>query len=186
MAEPLGAREAHSIPQMEVEKPPQTAETPTLLKTYRWRTAAPVGERDPERCSASPGGRHWSRLQGWKHSYSQPESESLDDGVGKGSSNLGAPKASARRSLFQRAFSAPSKMAKEPRSPEGGKGTLQKYLRSMSKKKGHVENGARAEKGSNEGIPGTEAFGVVGVGMGWEWDRDGGGWGWNEDEMGVG
>ena len=132
MAEPLGAREAHSIPQMEVEKPPQTAETPTLLKTYRWRTAAPVGERDPERCSASPGGRHWSRLQGWKHSYSQPESESLDDGVGKGSSNLGAPKASARRSLFQRAFSAPSKMAKEPRSPEGGKGTLQKYLRSMS------------------------------------------------------
>lgn len=186
MAEPLGAREAHSIPQMEVEKPPQTAETPTLLKTYRWRTAAPVGERDPERCSASPGGRHWSRLQGWKHSYSQPESETLDDGVGKGSSNLGAPKASARRSLFQRAFSAPSKMAKEPRSPEGGKGTLQKYLRSMSKKKGHVENGARAEKGSNEGIPGTEVFGVVGVGMGWEWDRDGGGWGWSEDEMGVG
>ncbi|XP_052526706.1 RAS protein activator like-3 isoform X1 [Tympanuchus pallidicinctus] len=142
---------------MEVEKPPQNAEPPTLLKTYRWRTAAAVGERDPERCSATPGGRHWSRLQGWKRSYSQPESESLDDGVGKGSSNLGAPKASARRSLFQRAFSAPSKVVKEPRSSEGGKGTLQKYLRSVSKKKGYVENGARAEKGSHEGIPAPES-----------------------------
>ncbi|XP_031464756.1 RAS protein activator like-3 isoform X2 [Phasianus colchicus] len=154
---PLGAREAHPIPQMEVEKPPQNAEPPTLLKTYRWRTAAPAGERDPERCSATPGGRHWSRLQGWKRSYSQPESESLDDGAGKGSSNLGAPKASARRSLFQRAFSAPSKVVKEPRNPEGGKGTLQKYLRSMSKKKGYVENGARAEKGSHEAIPAPES-----------------------------
>ncbi|XP_065610032.1 RAS protein activator like-3 isoform X1 [Cyrtonyx montezumae] len=142
---------------MEVEKPPQATEPPTLLKTYRWRTAAPMGDRDPERCTASPGGWHWSRLQGWKRSYSQPESDSLDDGVGKGGSNFGAPKASARRSLFQRAFSAPSKVAKEPRGPEGGKGTLQKYLRSMSKKKGHVENGVRADKGSHEGVPAPES-----------------------------
>ncbi|OXB57396.1 UNVERIFIED_CONTAM: hypothetical protein H355_010737 [Colinus virginianus] len=154
---------------MEVEKPPQSTEPPTLLKTYRWRTAAPMGERDPDRCPASPGGWHWGRLQGWKRSYSQPESDSLDDGVGKGGSNFGAPKASARRSLFQRAFSAPSKVAKEPRGPEGGKGTLQKYLRSMSKKKGHVENGVRADKGSHEGVPDPEERRTAGKGT----DSDG-------------
>nr|XP_009938039.1 PREDICTED: LOW QUALITY PROTEIN: RAS protein activator like-3-like [Opisthocomus hoazin] len=128
---------------MEVEKPPLAPEPPTLLKTYKWRTAAPMGDREPERGMGSPGSRRWTRLQGWKRSYSQPESDGPDDGAGKGS--LGAPKASTRRSLFQRAFSAPSKGTKETRAPEGGKATLQKYLRSMSKRKGHVESGYRAE-----------------------------------------
>ncbi|XP_035427777.1 RAS protein activator like-3 isoform X11 [Cygnus atratus] len=103
---------------MEVEKPPVAAETPTLLKTYKWRTAAPLGDREPERGTGSPGSRRWTRLQGWKRSYSQPESDGPDDGAGKG-----APKASTRRSLFQRAFSAPSKVAKEPRSPEAPEST---------------------------------------------------------------
>ncbi|XP_035748494.1 ras GTPase-activating protein nGAP-like, partial [Egretta garzetta] len=118
----------------------------TLLKTYKWRTAAPMGGRDAERGAGSPGTRRWTRLQGWKRSYSHPESGGPHDAVGKGSSNLGAPKASTRRSLFQRAFSAPSKGPKEPRGPEGGKATLQKYLRSMAKRKGPVESGGRAEQ----------------------------------------
>ncbi|XP_029887371.1 RAS protein activator like-3 isoform X1 [Aquila chrysaetos chrysaetos] len=138
---------------MEVEKPPPGPEAPTLLKTYKWRTAAPMGDREPERGTGSPGSRRWTRLQGWKRSYSQPESDSPDDGAGKGSSGLGAPKASTRRSLFQRAFSAPSKGTKETRGPEGGKATLQKYLRSMSKRKGHVESGARAEQVLQDAVP---------------------------------
>ncbi|XP_069653666.1 RAS protein activator like-3 [Haliaeetus albicilla] len=138
---------------MEVEKPPLGPEPPTLLKTYKWRTAAPMGDREPERGTGSPGSRRWTRLQGWKRSYSQPESDSPDDGAGKGSSGLGAPKASTRRSLFQRAFSAPSKGTKETRGPEGGKATLQKYLRSMSKRKGHVESGARAEQVPHDAVP---------------------------------
>ncbi|KAM9610904.1 RAS protein activator like-3 isoform 2-T2 [Morphnus guianensis] len=138
---------------MEVEKPPLGPEPPTLLKTYKWRTAAPMGDREPERATGSPGSRRWTRLQGWKRSYSQPESDSPDDGAGKGSSGLGAPKASTRRSLFQRAFSAPSKGTKETRGPEGGKATLQKYLRSMSKRKGHVESGARAEQVLHDAVP---------------------------------
>uniref|UniRef100_A0A8B9E3X4 RAS protein activator like 3 n=1 Tax=Anser cygnoides TaxID=8845 RepID=A0A8B9E3X4_ANSCY len=137
---------------MEVEKPPVAVETPTLLKTYKWRTAAPVGDREPERATGSPGSRRWTRLQGWKRSYSQPESDGPDDAAGKG-----APKASTRRSLFQRAFSAPSKVAKEPRSPEGGKATLQKYLRSMSKRKGHGESGARAERAHRDALPTPES-----------------------------
>ncbi|KAM6037603.1 RAS protein activator like-3 isoform 1-T1 [Theristicus caerulescens] len=137
---------------MEVEKPPLAPEAPTLLKTYKWRTAAPMGEREPERGTGSPGSRRWTRLQGWKRSYSQPESDGLDDGAGKGT-QAGAPKASTRRSLFQRAFSAPSKGTKEPRGPEGGRATLQKYLRSMSKRKGHVESGARAEQVPHDAVP---------------------------------
>ncbi|XP_009465937.1 PREDICTED: LOW QUALITY PROTEIN: RAS protein activator like-3 [Nipponia nippon] len=137
---------------MEVEKPPLGPEPPTLLKTYKWRTAAPMGDREPERGTGSPGSRRWTRLQGWKRSYSQPESDGLDDGAGKGT-QPGAPKASTRRSLFQRAFSAPSKGTKEPRGPEGGRATLQKYLRSMSKRKGHVESGARAEQVLHDAVP---------------------------------
>ncbi|KAM9264028.1 RAS protein activator like-3 [Morus bassanus] len=138
---------------MEVEKPPLGPEPPTLLKTYKWRTAAPMGDREHERGMGSPGSRRWTRLQGWKRSYSQPESDGPDDGAGKGSSSSGAPKASTRRSLFQRAFSAPSKGTKETRGPEGGKATLQKYLRSMSKRKGHGESGARAEQVLHDAVP---------------------------------
>lgn len=148
------ANVALPVPQMEVEKPPLGPEPPTLLKTYKWRTAAPMGDREAERGTGSPGSRRWTRLQGWKRSYSQPESDGPDDGAGKGSASSGAPKASTRRSLFQRAFSAPSKGTKETRGPEGGKATLQKYLRSMSKRKGHVESGARAEQVPHDAVPG--------------------------------
>uniref|UniRef100_A0A8C8BE04 Ras/Rap GTPase-activating protein SynGAP-like PH domain-containing protein n=1 Tax=Otus sunia TaxID=257818 RepID=A0A8C8BE04_9STRI len=129
---------------MEVEKPP---EPPTLLKTYKWRTTAPMGDREAERGTGSPGSRRWTRLQGWKRSYSQPESDGADV------TSVGAPKASTRRSLFQRAFSAPSKGTREPRGPEGGRATLQKYLRSVAKRKGHVESSARAEQVVQEGVP---------------------------------
>ncbi|XP_062454408.1 RAS protein activator like-3 [Rhea pennata] len=138
---------------MEVEKP--GAEM--LLKTYKWRTAV-AGEREPERGTASPGSRRWARLQGWKRSYSHPESDGPDDGAGKGSSHTQSlAKANARRSLFQRAFSAPSKVAKEPRGPEGGKATLQKYLRSMSKRKGPMESGAKAERLPHYAAPAPES-----------------------------
>ncbi|XP_074021233.1 RAS protein activator like-3 [Numenius arquata] len=145
---------------MEVETPP---EPPTLLKTYKWRTAAPVGDREAEkatgppghRTTGSPGSRRWTRLQGWKRSYSHPESDGHQDGTGRGHSGSGGPpKASTRRSLFQRAFSAPSKVTKEPRGPEGGRATLQKYLRSVSKRKGHGESGGpRAEPVVHEAVP---------------------------------
>ncbi|XP_014815584.1 PREDICTED: RAS protein activator like-3 [Calidris pugnax] len=145
---------------MEVETPP---EPPTLLKTYKWRTAAPVGDREAEkatgppghRATESPGSRRWTRLQGWKRSYSHPESDGHQDGAGRGHSGSGGtPKATPRRSLFQRAFSAPSKGTKEPRGPEGGRATLQKYLRSMSKRKGHGESGGpRAEPVAQEAVP---------------------------------
>ncbi|XP_010185803.1 PREDICTED: RAS protein activator like-3-like, partial [Mesitornis unicolor] len=129
---------------MEVEKVPPRPEHPTLLKAYKWRTTAPMGDHDPQGNTGSPGSRRWARLQGWKRSYSQPESGGLHDDVGKVTPNLGAPKASTRRSLFRRAFSAPSKGTKETRGPEGGKATLQKYLKSMSKKRGHPESSGRA------------------------------------------
>ncbi|KAM6100859.1 RAS protein activator like-3-like, partial [Pterocles gutturalis] len=136
---------------MEVEKPPPAPETPTLLRTYRWRTAAPMGDRDPERAAGSPGSRRWTRLQGWKRSYSHPEAEGPHDGSGRGTPNVGAPKASTRRSLFRRAFSAPSKGTKEPRGPEGGRVTLQKCLRAVAKRRGHGESGGRAEQGPQDG-----------------------------------
>ncbi|PKU27009.1 ras protein activator like-3 [Limosa lapponica baueri] len=139
-------------------------EPPTLLKTYKWRTAAPMGDREAEkatgppghRATGSPGSRRWARLQGWKRSYSHPESDSHQDGAGRGHSGSGGPpKASTHRSLFQRAFSAPSKGTKEPRGPEGGRATLQKYLRSMSKRKGHGESGGpRAEAVAHDAVPG--------------------------------
>lgn len=163
---------------MEVEKPPLGSEPPTLLKTYKWRTAAPMGDREHEKGTGSPGSRRWTRLQGWKRSYSHPESDGPNDGVGKGTSTLGAPKASTRRSLFQRAFSAPSKGTKEPRGPEGGKATLQKYLRSMSKRKGHGESGARAEQVLHDAVPGMGEMGRVGVRVGVVGGGGGSGGGW--------
>ncbi|KAM6294069.1 RAS protein activator like-3-like [Aegotheles albertisi] len=148
---------------MQVEKPPLGPTPPTLLRTYRWRTAAPMGAREAERTTGSPGGRHWNRLQGWKRSYSQPEGGGHhEEGAGKvtsspGTPNSGAPKASTRRSLFQRAFSAPSKGTRECRGAEGGRATLQRYLRSVAKWKSHVESGGRAElqegaQGSTHGM----------------------------------
>ncbi|KAM6233200.1 RAS protein activator like-3 [Porphyrio hochstetteri] len=138
---------------MEVEKPPPGPDPPTLLKTYKWKTSAPMGERDPERGSGSPGSHRWSRLQGWKRSYSHPEPAGTQDGAGRVTTHLGPPKSSTRRSLFQRAFSAPTKGIKEPRGAEGGKGTLQKYLRSVAKRKGpQGDRGVRVQQVAQEAV----------------------------------
>ncbi|XP_053858333.1 RAS protein activator like-3, partial [Vidua macroura] len=127
---------------MEVEAPPATPEPPALLKTYKWRTGG-----DPEKSGGSPGSRRWARLQGWKRSYSHPDTEGDragdrgGDRAGDRAGDRGVPKASARRSLFRRAFSAPSK----------------RYLRAVGRR-GRGESGARAElDGAGEG------FGVRGV-----------------------
>lgn len=185
------------IPQMEVAPEP-----PALLKTYKWRTAAPMGAREGERAAGSPGSRRWSRLQGWKRSYSHPETDrGPDEGAGKGGGSAGAPKGGGRRSLFQRAFSAPTKGSRESRGGEGGKGPLQKYLRSVSKRRGQAEGGTRAQQGPQDGVGGRGwwvgvrvlvvgggdgmAWGGVGwvVGMGWGVvvvGGDGGGWVWGD------
>ncbi|XP_055555935.1 RAS protein activator like-3 isoform X1 [Falco cherrug] len=134
---------------MDPERPPPGPEPPALLKTYKWRTAAPMGDREAARGAGSPGSRHWSRLQGWKRSYSHPEPSGLEEGT----SPMGAPKASTRRSLFQRAFSAPSKGPKETRGAEGGRTTLQWYLRSVSKRKGPMESSAKVEQVLHDALP---------------------------------
>ncbi|XP_065715325.1 RAS protein activator like-3 [Patagioenas fasciata] len=126
---------------MDLETPQLVPDPPTLLKTYRWRTAAPMGDR-----AGSPGSRRWTRLQGWKRSYSHPEADVPKEGTGTGTA-AGAPKASTRRSLFRRAFSAPNKGPAEPRAPEGARSTLHKYLRSVARRRGQTDSGG-GDKGT--------------------------------------
>ncbi|XP_065511032.1 RAS protein activator like-3 isoform X2 [Caloenas nicobarica] len=136
---------------MELENPPPAPEPPTLLKTYKWRTAAPMGDRAS---AGSPASRRWARLQGWKRSYSHPEADVPKEGTGTapGEATAGAPKASTRRSLFRRAFSAPNKGPAEPRAPEGGRSTLHKYLRSVARRRGQLDGGGGAKvAGSTHG-----------------------------------
>ncbi|XP_066196333.1 RAS protein activator like-3-like, partial [Sylvia atricapilla] len=129
---------------MQAEAPPLTSEPPALLKTYKWRTTTPAG--DPEKLGGSPGSRRWARLQGWKRSYSHPDTEGDKGG------DRSVAKATARRSLFQRAFSAPSRAPKgAPGGHEGTRPPLQRYLRSVGRRRGHGDTGGRAEAGGHEG-----------------------------------
>ncbi|XP_039572758.1 RAS protein activator like-3-like [Passer montanus] len=113
-------RRAFSAPP-KAPKAPAAPEPPALLKSYRWRTATPGG--DPERSGGSPGSRRWARLQGWKRSYSHPDTgdrggdrggDRAGDRAGDRGGDRSVAKASARRSLFRRAFSAPPKAPKVP------------------------------------------------------------------------
>lgn len=137
--------------QMEVEKPPPTAESPSLLKSYKWRMGPQGGEKELERALPTPGPSRWSKLHTWKRAYSHPETDTPEESTARSGQSPGPPgptgssRAAARRSMFQRAFSAPAKAPKEPRGQEGGKLNLRKYLRSMSHRRS-PENGAKAER----------------------------------------
>ncbi|KYO48372.1 RAS protein activator like-3 [Alligator mississippiensis] len=136
---------------MEVEKPPPTAESPSLLKSYKWRMGPQGGEKELERALPTPGPSRWSKLHTWKRAYSHPETDTPEESTARSGQSPGPPgptgssRAAARRSMFQRAFSAPAKAPKEPRGQEGGKLNLRKYLRSMSHRRS-PENGAKAER----------------------------------------
>uniref|UniRef100_A0A8C3MDD9 Uncharacterized protein n=1 Tax=Geospiza parvula TaxID=87175 RepID=A0A8C3MDD9_GEOPR len=97
---------------MDPDAPPAPAEPPALLKSYKWRTATPGTE--PQKLGGSPGSRRWARLQGWRRSHSHPDTVGDTGGVAK---------ASARRSLFRRAISAPGKVAKGEGDTWGQRGT---------------------------------------------------------------
>ncbi|XP_028907916.1 RAS protein activator like-3 isoform X3 [Ornithorhynchus anatinus] len=95
----------------EMEEPsPQTVtqvlqpKTPSVLSSYRWRMK---GEK-------APGSSRWGKLQSWGRALSHPETTEPQPGR-------------STRSLFRRAFSAPSKELR------GGRGLkLPKYWRSAS------------------------------------------------------
>ncbi|XP_056365934.1 RAS protein activator like-3 [Oenanthe melanoleuca] len=105
--------------EMDPDPPPPAPAPPALLKTYKWRT--PLQGGDPEKSGGSPGSRRWARLQGWKRSYSHPDTEG-DTNRDRGGDRSVA-KAGARRSLFRRAFSAPSKWPKGVGDARGHAGT---------------------------------------------------------------
>ncbi|XP_028907914.1 RAS protein activator like-3 isoform X2 [Ornithorhynchus anatinus] len=92
------------------EPSPQTVtqvlqpKTPSVLSSYRWRMK---GEK-------APGSSRWGKLQSWGRALSHPETTEPQPGR-------------STRSLFRRAFSAPSKELR------GGRGLkLPKYWRSAS------------------------------------------------------
>ncbi|XP_074386406.1 RAS protein activator like-3 [Zonotrichia albicollis] len=106
---------------MDPDAPSAPLSPPSLLKSYKWRTAAP-GEPQklgvlPQKLGGSPGSRRWARLQGWRRSHSHPDTvgdSGGDRAGGDRGGDRGVAKASARRSLFRRAISAPCKAGKAP------------------------------------------------------------------------
>uniref|UniRef100_A0A8C3UI34 RAS protein activator like 3 n=1 Tax=Catharus ustulatus TaxID=91951 RepID=A0A8C3UI34_CATUS len=123
---------------MDPDPSPPSPEPPALLKTYKW--LSPL-QGDPEKIGGTPGSRRWARLQGWKRSYSHPDTEAGDKPGykpgDKSGDKSGGTKASARRSLFQRAFSAPSKGHEGTKPPPA----LQRYLRGAGRRRGHGDRG---------------------------------------------
>ncbi|XP_036255935.1 RAS protein activator like-3 [Molothrus ater] len=110
---------------MDPDAPAVPLSPPALLKSYKWRTATPGTGGDPQKLGGSPGSRRWARLQGWRRSHSHPDAvgdrggdrgggDRAGDRGGDRAGDRGVAKASARRSLFRRAISAPCKVAKVP------------------------------------------------------------------------
>ncbi|CAM5116817.1 unnamed protein product [Natator depressus] len=141
---------------MEETTPPPAPETPSPLTSYKWRTGPQGGEREPEpeRRPMPPASSRWAKLQNWKRAHSQPETDTPEVRMAKSSPGTEPPepvesKAAARRSVFQRAFSAPTKVPKEPKGQEGIKLNLRKYLRSKSHRRSQ-ESGPKAEQTPQE------------------------------------
>uniref|UniRef100_A0A8C8SMW0 C2 domain-containing protein n=1 Tax=Pelusios castaneus TaxID=367368 RepID=A0A8C8SMW0_9SAUR len=133
---------------MEEETPPPTCEAPSPLKSYKWRTGPQGGEREPEseRRTLAPASSRWARLHNWKRAQSQPESDRTEARGAKSSpgaepSDPVGSKTATRKSMFQRAFSAPAKV---PKGQESTKLNLRKYLRSK-------EGSQRVWEGMREG-----------------------------------
>nr|XP_006112848.1 RAS protein activator like-3 [Pelodiscus sinensis] len=144
--------------EMEEETRHPTAEAPSLLKSYKWRTGPQGGEREmeleTERHPMPPASSRWARLHNWKRAHSHPETDAPEVRMARTSPGTESPgpvgsKATARRSMFQRAFSAPTKMPKEPKGQEGSKLNLRKYLRSKSHRR-NQESGSKAQQAPQE------------------------------------
>uniref|UniRef100_A0A674IG20 Uncharacterized protein n=1 Tax=Terrapene triunguis TaxID=2587831 RepID=A0A674IG20_9SAUR len=146
---------------MEEMTPPPAPEAPSPLKSYKWRMGPQGGEREPEpeRRPMPPASSRWAKLQNWKRAHSQPETDAPEVRMARSSPGTEPPepvgsKAAARRSVFQRAFSAPGKVPKEPKGQEGIKLNLRKYLRSKSHRRSQ-ESGPKAEQAPQEAAKGT-------------------------------
>ncbi|KAH0628624.1 hypothetical protein JD844_009983 [Phrynosoma platyrhinos] len=141
---------------METPRKPQSGkEDPSLLMSYRWQTVLQNGEKDPAMDHGTAGSRRRGRLQKWKRTQSQPETELPQPSTEKPSSAFPQEnRAVTKRSVFQRAFSAPTKM---PKNHEGSnKLSLRKYLRSMSHRK-NQEGTPRSERETREATKGDES-----------------------------
>ncbi|KAH1176522.1 RAS protein activator like-3 isoform X1 [Mauremys mutica] len=139
---------------MEEMTPPPAPEAPSPLKSYKWRTGPQGGEREPERHPMPPASSRWAKLHNWKRAHSQPETDAPEVRMARSSPGTEPPepvgsKTAARRSVFQRAFSAPGKVPKEPKGQEGIKLNLRKYLRSKSHRRSQ-ESGPKAEQAPQE------------------------------------
>ncbi|XP_053153852.1 RAS protein activator like-3 [Hemicordylus capensis] len=139
-------------------RPRPGTEAPSLLRTYRWQTVPQNGEKVPESSphDASGGSRHRGKLQRWKRAQSQPDSDlpvPSHDQQPAPVAHLDS-KVTAKRSVFQRAFSAPTKMPKAQES--SSKLSLRKYLRSMSHRK-NQEGTPRSERETKEASKGEDS-----------------------------
>ncbi|XP_069460018.1 RAS protein activator like-3 [Ambystoma mexicanum] len=121
-------------------------ENRSLLKAYKWQTSPERGEALGSSPGASPTpSSKWRKLQSWKRSRSHPEADAKGEAEanvptadGNAVSETAPATAEAKRSVFQRAFSAPAaKYEKEPcQSQEAAAGSnrLRNYFRSVSKR----------------------------------------------------
>ncbi|XP_077186104.1 RAS protein activator like-3 isoform X2 [Paroedura picta] len=113
-------------------RPRHRAEAPSLLSTYRWQTVPQNGEKEPELAS-SPAPGTTGKQQRRRRGQSQAESKLPEPSREQTMLAASPPdsQATAKRSVFRRAFSTPTKM---PAAPEGGSRlNLRKYLRSVSR-----------------------------------------------------
>ncbi|XP_029441226.1 RAS protein activator like-3 [Rhinatrema bivittatum] len=140
------------------EEAPGTAQprTKSLLRSYRWHSSARAqqkgtGKGPPAPAQGSSG--KWGKLQSWKRAHSHPETAAGDGGAAEGPGTEPEPPepgAAAKRSLFQRAFSAPEKGHREAgRSHETGgdsKIKFRKYFQSVSHRLAKRSTSRRAQE----------------------------------------
>nr|XP_033779353.1 RAS protein activator like-3 [Geotrypetes seraphini] len=123
------------------------SQTRFLLRSYRWHSNVKTEQKGSEKglhtTTQGNSSSKWSKLQSWKRVHSHPETAARDDAkaakIDPGNavaSQSPESRVALKRSLFQRAFSAPDKGHREPsRSQEncgGSKIKLRKYFQSMS------------------------------------------------------
>ncbi|XP_063150537.1 RAS protein activator like-3 [Candoia aspera] len=106
----------------------------SLLRAYLWQTILPIGEEVPEQGPAPCGpesSRHRGKMQKWKRVRSQPDSEAAEPGHSHFPPLASQDsRVATKMSVFQRAFSLPSRMSKA--QERSSKLSVRRYLRSMS------------------------------------------------------
>ncbi|XP_030053029.1 RAS protein activator like-3 [Microcaecilia unicolor] len=125
-------------------------QTRFLLKSYRWHSNARTEQKGAEKglhsTTQGNSSSKWGKFQSWKRAHSHPETTARDDAksakIDPGDAAASQPpesRVALKRSLFQRAFSAPAKGQREPGGSQetcggGSKTKLRKYFQSMSDK----------------------------------------------------